>query len=308
MSIVFHYAAGPSLTARLAHHGAIVCPEDDNEAFSAAMQHAEVLWHVLKPCTRAVISAAPNLKLIQKIGVGVNTIDLEAAAARGIAVCNLPGTNAPAVAEMTLLLMLATLRRLPQLDSALRRGVWSCPPDTQDQLGELSGRTVGLVGYGSVPRALAPILTAMGCRLLYTAQNRKTDVSAEYRPFADLLAEADIVSLHLPLTPETNGLINHAALQRMRRGSILINTARGGLIDSAALHAALASGHLAAAGLDVFAEEPPRRNDPLLTLPNVVVTPHVAWLTDATFERSLAIAAENVVRLRTGQPLLNRVA
>jgi phosphoglycerate dehydrogenase-like enzyme len=307
MSIVFHYAAGPALTARLAALGAVVCPEDDDAGFAAAMREAEVLWHVLKPCTAAVIAAAPNLRLIQKIGVGVNTIDLEAAAARSIAVCNLPGTNAPAVAEMALLLMLAALRRLPQFDAGLRRGVWTCPPATQDALGELGGRVVGLVGYGAVPRALAPVLRAMGCRLLYTARAPHADALAEWRTLPALLAEADVVSLHVPLGPETARMIDAAAIARMRPGAVLINTARGGLVDQPALTAALASGQLGAAGLDVFAEEPPDPADALFTLPNVVVAPHVAWLTSGTFDRSLAQAAENVRRLRAGEALLHRV-
>ncbi len=307
MSIVFHYAAGPALAARLAAYGAVVCPEDDDAGFALAMREAEVLWHVLKPCTAAIIAGAPKLRLIQKIGVGVNTIDLDAAAASGIAVCNLPGTNAPAVAEMTLLLMLAALRRLTAFDAGLRRGEWSCPPATQDALGELGGRTVGLVGYGAVPRALAPILHAMGCRLLYTARTQHTDALAKWRPLDALLAESDIVSLHIPLGPDTTRLIDAAALARMRPGAVLINTARGGLVDQDALTAALQSGQIGAAGLDVFAHEPPDTTAPLFALPNVALAPHVAWLTSGTFDRSLALAAENVRRLRNAEPLLHRV-
>ena len=139
MKVVFHYSAGPRLAARLAALPGlevVVCPEEDEAGFAAAMRDADVLWHVLKRCSAAVIAGAPRLKLIQKIGVGVNTIDLPAAAARGIAVCNLPGTNAPAVAEMTLLLMLAVLRRLPRFDAELRAGQWVCAPADQDGLAE----------------------------------------------------------------------------------------------------------------------------------------------------------------------------
>src|SRR6185312_4758105 len=156
---------------------------------------------------------------------GVNTIDLDAAKARGIPVCNLPGTNSRAVAEHALALMLATLRRLPRFDAAMRRGVWS-DPAMQDGLGELGGRTVGLVGYGAVPRALAPVLGALGCRVLYTARAAKTDALGEWRTLGTLLAESDVVSLHVPLTPETTHLIDAAALERMRPGAVLINTAR----------------------------------------------------------------------------------
>ncbi len=309
MNIVLHYAAGPGLAARLAALTAeglhvTICPGDPTEALHAA----DVLWHVLTPCTAAMLAAAPKLRLIQKIGTGVNTIDLAAAKARQVAVCNLPGTNAPAVAEMTLLLMLAALRRLPLLDRGTRDGSgWALDPALQDSFGELGGRTVGLAGYGAIPKLLAPILTAFGCRVLYTARTPKPDAAAEWRTLPALLEEADIVSLHVPLMPETAKLIGAAALARMKPGAILVNTARGGLVDQAALAAALSSGHLAAAGLDVFATEPADAADPLFSLPNVVVAPHVAWLTTGTFDRSFSLAAENCQRLRDGRPLLHQV-
>ena len=308
MKVVFHYTAGPALAARLAALPGLdvtVCPEADDAGFAVAMAEAEVLWHVLKPCSAAVIAGAPKLRLIQKIGVGVNTIDLGAAKARAIPVCNLPGTNAPAVAEMALLLMLAVLRRLPQLDAGLRQGIWARTPEAQDRFGELGGKTVGLVGNGAVPRALAPVLRAMGCEVIYTSRTASTDPA--YRLLPDLLAQADIVSLHIPQTDETAGMMNAAALARMKPGAILINTARGGLVDEAALLAALQSNQLAGAGLDVFAVEPATADNPIFALSNVVVAPHVAWLTSGTFDRSLTIAAENCRRLQTGADLLHRV-
>jgi phosphoglycerate dehydrogenase-like enzyme len=310
VKVVFHYAAGPDLAARLAALPGLrvtVCPEADDAGFLAAIADAEVLWHALKPCTAAVIAAAPKLLMIQKIGIGVNTIDLAAGKSRKIPVCNLPGTNSRAVAEMALLLMLATLRRLPQFDAALRAGIWSADPAAQDRLGELGGRTVGLVGYGAVPRVLAPILAAMGCRVLYTDQTPVRDAVGEYRSLSALLAEADIVSLHVPLTADTERMIDAAALARMKPGAVLINTARGGLVDQRALAEALEGGRLGAAGLDVFDHEPVDPTEKLLRLPNVVVTPHVAWLTSGTFDRSLSIAAENCRRLADGRELLHRV-
>ena len=309
MNVVFHYAAGPDLAARLAAVPGLritVCPDDDDARLLRLLPACDVLWHVLKPCTAAMISAAPNLKLIQKIGVGVNTIDLQAARARGIPVCNLPGTNARAVAELALALMLATLRRVPQFDAALRAGVW-LDPAMQDGIGELGGKAVGLVGYGSIPRLLAPVLQALGCRLLYTARNPVPGALGEYRGLSGLLAEADLVSLHVPQTPETERMIDAAALARMKPGAVLINTARGGLVDQDALTHALRTGHLAAAGLDVFVHEPAAADDPLFALPNVVVTPHVAWITTGTFDRSFALAAENCRRIASGDPLLHRV-
>jgi phosphoglycerate dehydrogenase-like enzyme len=314
MKIIFHFAAGTELTAQLAAQKAqnldvVIIPEADDAALTAALPDTEVLWHVLKPCTAEMIAAAPKLRLIQKIGVGVNTIDLDAARARGIAVCNLPGSNARAVAELTLALMFSTLRRLPAFDAATRAGRgWALDPAMQDGLGELGGKTVGLVGYGAIPQALAPVLKALGCAVIYTARSPHADVQDAYRSLDALLAEADIVSLHVPLDAQTDQMIGRDALARMRPGAILINTARGGLVDPAALADALCSGHLAAAGLDVFAAEPPDPADPLLALPNVVLTPHIGWLTTQTFSRSFRTAAENCRRLAGGEPLLHQVA
>lgn len=314
MRILFRYDCGPKLLRELGAHAGTdlqisTCSEADDAAYALHMAEAEALWHVLKPVTAAHIAGAPRLKLIQKIGVGVNTIDLEAAKARGIAVCNMPGTNSRAVAEMALLLMLATLRRLSALDAATRAGEgWVAGPRLQENYGELAGRTVGLVGYGAVPRILAPILAAMGARVLYTARKPHANAMGEYRALPDLLAESDIVSLHVPLVPETANMIDAESLARMKPGAILVNTARGGLVEEGDLVEALISGQLGAAGLDVFVREPTAPDNALLTMDNVVVAPHVAWLTPETFSRSLGIAAENSRRLSKGEALLYRVA
>jgi phosphoglycerate dehydrogenase-like enzyme len=309
VKVVYHDAAGPDLALRLASVpdlGIAVCPPDDDARLAALLPDCEVLWHVLQRCSAEMIAAAPKLRLIQKIGVGVNTIDLDAAKARGIPVCNLPGANSRAVAELTLALMLAVLRRLPRFDASLRAGVWT-DLVLQDGLGELGGRVVGLVGYGSVPRLLAPVLAVMGCEVLYTARHAVPDAVGRFVSLDPLLERSDVLSLHLPLTAETNGLIGDAALARMKRGAILINTARGGLLDHAALVQALRSGHLGGAGLDVFVDEPLRPGDALLALDNVVLTPHIAWITTGTFDRSFGVAAENCRRLATGAALLHRV-
>ena len=309
MNVLFHFASGPDLTARLAAIPGLnitVCPEQDELLLARLLPETDILWHVLKRCTAEMIAAAPRLRLIQKIGVGVNTIDLDAAKARGIAVCNLPGTNARAVAELTLALMLAVLRRLPRFDAAMRRGEWS-DPALQDGIGELGGRTVGLVGYGAIPRLLAPVLAALGCRLIYTSRTPRPDAVGEWRTLDALLSESDVVSLHLPLTAETETLIDARAIARMKRDAILINTARGGLVDQSALTQALTDGKLAGAGLDVFVHEPHDATEPLFHLPNVVLTPHIGWLTTGTFDRSFALAAENCRRIAAGEALLHRV-
>jgi phosphoglycerate dehydrogenase-like enzyme len=152
------------------------------------------------------------------------------------------------------------------------------------------------------------VLAALGCQVIYTARRQVTDAVGRWRPLDALLAEADVVSLHLPLTEETANLIDATALATMKPGAILINTARGGLVDAPALEAALRTGRLAGAGLDVFVHEPFDAADPLLRLPNVVLTPHIAWLTTGTFDRSFSLAAENCRRLAAGEALLHRVA
>lgn len=286
----------------------VIVDEADRDRFAAEMKNADVLLHVLERVTAEVIAAAPALKLIQKIGVGVNTIDLEAARARGVAVANMPGTNSQAVAEMTLALMLAVLRRVPLLDAAMREGRgWFLDGAVFDSVGEISGRTVGLVGYGEVSLRLAPVLQALGANILYTSRAEKPDAVGAYRDLDALLAESDIVSLHVPLTDETSTMIDAAALARMKRDAVLINTARGGLIDEHALCDALSSRRIAAAGLDTVTEEPADAANPLFALDNVVVTPHIAWLTPETLARSLGIAFENCRRVDAGQALLNQV-
>lgn len=280
----------------------------DRQAFAGAMTGCDVLFHVLDPVTADTLGGAPQLRLIQKIGVGVNTIDLAAAGDRGIAVCNMPGTNSQAVAEMTLLLMMAALRRLPDLDTATRRGDgWRIDADLYDHVGEVGGRTIGLVGFGAVPAILAPVLKALGADVIYCATAPKESAVARFRPLPDLLAEADVVSLHVPQAADTERMIDAGAIGRMKPGAVLVNTARGGLIDETAVAEALRTGRLAALGTDVFAAEPAAADNPLFGLDNVVTAPHVAWLTPETLTRSLGVAVENCRRLRDGTDLLNRV-
>jgi phosphoglycerate dehydrogenase-like enzyme len=313
MKVVFHYDASLSLKTKLESLSdkgleVTVVSASDSDGFDAAMGDCEVLWHVLTPVTATHIRNAPKLKLIQKIGVGVNTIDLESAKRNGVAVSNMPGTNSRAVAEMTLMLMLSALRKASFFDRQTRAGRgWDFDQELQDQLGEISGKTIGLVGFGEIPRLLTPILRAMGARVLYTATKKKNTPEAEWRHLDDLLKEADILSLHIPLTRETENLINAAAFQKMKPGAVLVNTARGGVVEQQALVDALTSGQLSAAGLDVFSEEPVTNDNPLLKLDNVTLAPHIAWLTTETLDRSIAIAVENCLRLKNGRDLLHHI-
>jgi len=314
VKVIWNYDAAPGLEAHLqslARHGleVAVCPESDDERLFRLLADAEVLWHCLRRVDAEVLQAAPALRLVQKIGVGVNTIDLEVAAQRGVAVCNMPGTNSRAVAEQTLALLLAVLRQVPRFDEDVRRGRgWSWDVARQDDLGEIGGRVVGLVGFGAVPSLLAPILGAMGARVLYTARSRKDTDLADYRSLDALLRESDVVSLHVPLTPETERMLDRERFELMKPGAVLVNTARGGLVDEPALLESLDRGHLRGAGLDVFAVEPLPADHPLTRRNDVVLCPHLAWLTGETLRRSLEVAAENCRRLAAGENLLHRVA
>jgi phosphoglycerate dehydrogenase-like enzyme len=312
MKAVLQYDAGRSVRALVAAFDrpplAIVqVDEDDAATFAREIVDADVLLHVLAPVTDAVMAAAPRLKLVQKIGIGVDAIDLAAAKRRGIAVCNMPGTNTQAVAELALAMMLACLRRVPAIDAEMHAGRgYPLRADLLDGPGEIAGRTVGLLGYGAVPRRLAPVLRALGARVI-ACDVAATSTDVEMMPLDRVLAEADIVSLHLPLTADTKEIMDQRRIARLKRGAILINTARGGLVDEKALAEALRTGHVAAAGLDVFAVEPTPPDNPLLALPNVIASPHLAWLTDGTWRRSIDVIAENCRRLAAGEPLLHRI-
>jgi phosphoglycerate dehydrogenase-like enzyme len=313
VKVLLHYLASPGFRAALEQ----ACPKDvaltivdaaDDTAFHRALQETEAILHVLRPLAAGDIARAPKLKLIQKIGVGVNTIDLDAARRAGVAVCNMPGTNSQAVSELALMLMLAALRRASYFDGLIRRGEgWRPDPSALDNVGEIAGRTIGLVGFGAIPQLLLPALHALGARVIYTARSSHAAAAAEYVTLDALLARSDIVSLHCPATPETIGMISRDAIARMKPGAVLVNTARGELVDETALVDALRSGHLRAAGLDVFGREPIAADNPLFALSNVVLTPHVGWLTPETLARSMTVAFENCRRVAAGEALLHRV-
>lgn len=313
MKAVLQYRATPGFCKQISALArdwlrVAIVDETDKETFLREIQDAEVLLHVLEPVNAATIERAPRLRLIQKLGIGVDTIDLDAARRGGVAVCNMPGTNTRAVAELALLLMLATLRRLAELDAQTRTGNgWALDSGLRDSLGELGGRTVGLVGFGAVGRCLTPMLHGIGARVIYTDVAEAAGAIAAFVSLGELLSTADVVSLHVPLTAATARMMDEKAFDSMKPGAILVNTARGGLVDYQALHCALANGRLRGAGLDVFDVEPVDVAQPLFQLRNVVVTPHLAWFTAETLSRSLGVFAENCRRLRDGEPLLNRV-
>lgn len=282
------------------------CHEDDDVTLHRELPQADAIWHVLRPLSGDDLRRAPNLRLVHKLGAGVNTIDVATATDLGIAVANMPGANAPSVAEGTVLLMLAALRRLPALDQAIRNGRgWPTDATLSETVRDIGSCTVGLVGYGNIAKRVERILHAMDATVLHT--NTSDDGTDTWQPLPDLLAQSDIVSLHLPLTPATDKLIDRAALERMKPEALLVNTSRGGVVDEPALVEALRTGRLAAAGLDVFAVEPVADDNPLLQLDNVVLTPHVTWVTRDTMRRYLLEAVDNCRRLHEGRDLVNVV-
>jgi phosphoglycerate dehydrogenase-like enzyme len=285
------------------------CAEADDVAFYRELPDADVVWHVLRPISGADLEQGPQLRLVHKLGTGVNTIDVDTATRLGIAVANMPGANAPSVAEGTVLLMLAALRRLITLDRATRAGAgWPSDPRLGESVRDIGGCTVGLVGYGDIAKAVERIVLAMGTpasAVLHTST--RDDGHPCWRPLPDLLAASDIVSLHIPLTDRTAGLLDADALTGMKPGAVLVNTSRGGVVDQDALISALRTGALAAAGLDVFAVEPIPADNPLLSLENVVLTPHVTWYTADTMRRYLTHAVDNCRRMRDGLELANVV-
>lgn len=247
----------------------------------------------------AVITACPRLKFIAVTATGLNNIDQDAARARGIAVANVHGYGTHAVAQHTFALMLALCNRLHDYSADAVNGRWSASPDfclMTYPIRDLASSTLGIIGYGELGQAVARLATAFGMRVLI-AEGEAGPADGR-TPLASVLQQADIISLHCLLSPHTENLINAARLARMKRGALLVNTARGGLVDEAALIAALRSGQLGGAALDVLSVEPPPVDQPLLAtgIPNLLITPHCAWSSSGARQRLLDATVENIRR------------
>ncbi|RAR71649.1 D-3-phosphoglycerate dehydrogenase [Paracidovorax anthurii] len=252
------------------------------------------------PVTERVLAAAPALRIVAKNGAGVDSVDREAARRRGVAVAVAPGANADAVAEHALALMLALTRQLPELDRRVRAGGWA---GSQWQGRDFRGSTVGIVGYGSIGRATARLAAALGAQVLVLRPPGQADGFATEPDLDRLLARVDILSLHCPLTERTRGLIGARELGLMRPGSLLVNTARGPVVQEDALIAALHGGQLAGAGLDTFDTEPLPERHPLAKLPQVLLTPHVAGVTRDAALRVATLTARNILDHLRGRAL-----
>lgn len=263
------------------------------------------------PLDASVLEQLPALRYIGVTATGTNVVDKAAAAARGIVVANVPSYGADTVAEHALALMLEGVKHL-SAHLALGRGAWARQPDFSVSAGRLSllaGKTLGLVGFGAIGQRVAELGLAFRMQVLVARRESSRAVAlpgVSHEPLDSVLARADILSLHCPLTPETESLVDAARLSRMKPGAILVNTARGGLIDEAALATALSSGQLAAAYLDVLSSEPPPADHPLTSHPRCHVTPHVAWASVEARRRLLEVSIDNVRAFLAGTPA-NRV-
>ena len=252
---------------------------------------------------RDTIAALPALRVISVLATGYNVVDVAAARDRGIAVCNVPEYATPNTAQATWALILELTNRVGELSASVHAGRWSKSPDFcywDGELVELAGRTLGIVGYGRIGRTVAAIGRAFGMRIL--AHRRTPGPDAECVNLETLLRESDVVSLHCPLTPETQGLIDARRLALMKPTALLVNAARGPLVVEADLAAALDAGRIAGAALDVLSIEPPPASNPLLTAKNCIITPHVAWATRDARRRLIEATAENLRAFAAGRP------
>ena len=253
-----------------------------------------------------VLGAATRLRMIGLTATGTDNVDLDAARRHGVAVCNIRAYCTSSVVEHVFGVLLMLTHSLARYDTAVRAGEWQRAQDfclLSHPIRELSAMTLGIVGHGELGRGVAAVAQAFGMRVLVAARPGVAPTSAARVPFDEVLAAADVLSLHCPLTDETHKLVDADAIARMKSGAFLINTARGGLVDSAALVAALESGHLAGAAVDVLSREPPVDGDPLLGYRggNLIITPHIAWAGNESRQNAIAELAANVEAFLAGR-------
>ena len=293
---------GEALDRLVAKHDVEIWPDRLPPPRSELMARAPELEGLLSlltdPIDAELIDAAPKLRAISNYAVGVDNVDVEAAAARGIPVGNTPDVLTDSTADLAIALMLAAGRRLAEGEAFVRAGEWRTWEPGLMLGRDLHGATVGIVGYGRIGQAVGRRLEGFGCEVL---TSRRSD------DLGDLLERSDFVTLHTPLTPETRGLIGDAALRRMKPTAYLVNTARGPIVDTDALARALHAGELAGAALDVTDPEPLPGDHPLLRAPNLLVVPHVGSATVATRERMADMAVDDLLAGLAGEPMPNSV-
>ncbi|MCQ4637291.1 2-hydroxyacid dehydrogenase [Anaerovorax odorimutans] len=276
--------------------------DDDPNKQIERVKDADILMIANMPLKGQVIENCPNLKFIDIAFTGVDHVDIEAAKKRGISVSNASGYSNDSVAELTLCMMLSLLRNVPQVEARCRSG------KTKDGLvgSELRGKTVGIIGTGAIGSRVGELCRAFGCRTIaYNGFSSKISTQEmEYMPLEEMLCQSDIVTLHCPVTEQSKNIINAESIASMKDGAILINAARGPVVDSQALADALNGGKLAGAGIDVFETEPPLEPEhPLLHTPNTIVTPHVAFATEESMEKRAKIVFDNIHKWMDGKQI-----
>ncbi len=277
------------------------------EEIALRANDADVVLTNKTPLDAATLATLPRLRGIAVLATGYNVVDVAAARARGVVVCNVPAYSTKSVAQHTLALLLELANGVGLHDRLVHAGEWSRSPDFsfwRKSTLELDGLLLGLVGYGAIGREVAPLARALGMRVRASESAAPARAEAIERcPLDELFRTSDVVSLHCPLTPETERLVRRERLVTMKPSALLINTGRGGLIDEPDLAAALNEGVIAGAALDVLSSEPPSPDNPLLSAKNCVITPHIAWTSLAARQRLMSITVENVRALLAGRPI-----
>ena len=302
MTILLLETIHPEARERLASVGRVVMADDPETAEGVVRAEAvqAIVTRGRGQVRRRLLEKSADLKVVARVGVGLDNIDVEAATERGVMVLNAPGSTTIAVAEHTLMLMMALVRGLYPMVDAVKKGDWAHRRHYSGD--ELSDKTLGVVGMGAIGRRVARLAEGFGMRIVYWSRAEK-DMPYPYRSLEALLAEADVVSIHVALTPETRHLLGRDELAAMKPGAVLVNTARGGVIDQAALLDALDHGSLAGFATDVLDPEPPDPNDPLLRHEKTIITPHTAALTRTTFRKMCLRTVNNVIAALRGEPV-----
>ena len=281
----------------------IAAETGDAAELQALAPMADGILTCWNPVREPVIAAAKQCQIIARYGIGLDNIDVEAATERGIVVTNVPGYCIDEVSDHAMGLLLACARKISRFDWAVRNGVWN--QNIGPEMHRIRGKTLGIVGFGRIGQAIIPKAKAFGLTINVcsprTAPKRIQEAGAEKVTFSELLTTSDFITIHAPLTKETEHLFSDAEFRAMKPTALLINTARGGIVDTAALTRALCNGEIAGAGLDVLETEPPTLNEELLTLNNVVVTPHAAFVSEDAILELEVTAAKCVAQVLTGQ-------
>lgn len=314
---ITYLVQNPGIASRTPHGwtSAVIAAQSDGsytEDDLREVDDADILVVGLGPVPEAIFARAKGLKLVQRLGVGYENIDLEAANAYGVPVCYMPDFNAATVAEHTIMLILALLRRVFESTLLMKAGHWPLSTIVTQGIYDFQGKTLGIIGLGAIGQEVTKRAKPFDLDVLYYDQQRRQPeedekLDASFVSLDDLLRDSDVVTIHLPLTSGTRGLIGKNELRKMKRTAILINTSRGAIVDEEALAETLEQGLIAGAGLDVFGEEPLDSRHPLRRCPNVLMTPHTAGQTREAMERMVAVMLENVHRVAMGEEPLYRV-